>query len=304
MTVDGGQPILGNDITSFSPHTPNISYGAVTNLQLGKHQVVIAPGARTSSVFSYIFVRHLLYFLCSYLTSDQIDYVVLENRTDSSTSSSASSTSGTPTSSASVQTSGSQTSAADSQPAGYVHSCIILCLLFNRSLSHRHSKKNTAVIAGATVGGVVGLVIIIALAFLLLREKRRNNSPREIDPDPRDPSFISEPLSGHHIRSLSNPTSPLEPPPYMQQLSAMRPASLAANSHGMPSQSDLSSSAPDSLTTFASMHRDLIPPDLESKLRVIGYQPHLDPDTISAEDWQQGGVGAFSLQLLRDIYAR
>jgi hypothetical protein len=62
MTVDGGQPILGNDITSFSPHTPNISYGAVTNLQLGKHQVVVAPGARTSSVFSYIFVRHLLLF--------------------------------------------------------------------------------------------------------------------------------------------------------------------------------------------------------------------------------------------------
>jgi hypothetical protein len=156
------------------------------------------------------------------------------------------------------------------------------------------------------VGGVVGLAIILGLAFLLLREKGRNNSPREIDPDPGESSFISEPLSDHHVRSLSNAASPLEPPPYMQQFSAMRPASgsLAANSHGMPSQSDISSSAPDSLTTFASMHRDLIPPDLESKLRVIGYQPHLDPDTISAEDWQQGGVGAFSLQILRDIYAR
>jgi hypothetical protein len=72
----------------------------------------------------------------------------------------------------------------------------------------------------------------------------------------------------------------------------------------MPAQSDILSLVPDSLNTFVAMHRDLISPELESKLRAIGYQPHLDPDTISADDWQQGGVEPFNLRLLRGIYAR
>jgi hypothetical protein len=63
MTVDGGQPIQGNDLTSFPPHTPNVSYGVVTNLQLDQHKVTISPGPPSTSKVSYILVRRF-FILC------------------------------------------------------------------------------------------------------------------------------------------------------------------------------------------------------------------------------------------------
>jgi hypothetical protein len=56
MMVDGGLPMRGNDLTSFSPHMPNVSYGAVTNLQLGQHEVMVAPGAPAPPKISYVLV--------------------------------------------------------------------------------------------------------------------------------------------------------------------------------------------------------------------------------------------------------
>jgi hypothetical protein len=60
----------------------------------------------------------------------------------------------------------------------------------------------------------------------------------------------------------------------------------------------------DLLASFASTRRDIITPDLEERLRTIGYQPDINPDRISAENWRRAGVEPVVVKILREAYHR
>jgi hypothetical protein len=167
---------------------------------------------------------------------------------------------------------------------------------------------SAGIIAGAVVGSIFGaLAMVVLIAFLAIRRRHRNNS------------HVREVLLGrldHHVvessHDLHDPFSDSavseadsEPPPYMTQV---MPSGTNDRQPGSYSELNLGSSpsvsSRDALSTFAESHRDVIPSELENKLRQAGYQPHLDPDMVSNKVWSQAGVGPFSLQILREIYQR
>ena len=90
-----------------------------------------------------------------------------------------------------------------------------------------------------------------------------------------------------------------ELPPYTVADAAM---SLVAFGGGYGAMANASDSASGPVTQWANEHRDVINYELEAKLRRAGYQPHLDPDRISGDEWLRMGVGAFSVAILRDLW--
>lgn len=59
----------------------------------------------------------------------------------------------------------------------------------------------------------------------------------------------------------------------------------------------------DEIGKFAARHRDVIPSELEGKLRRARYVPTDDPKEIPAAAWaSEYGVGFFELKRLQELY--
>jgi MYXO-CTERM domain-containing protein len=207
------------------------------------------------------------------------------------------------------------------------------------SHTNEPGRSNT----GAIVGGIVAAILILALIALLLvclrRRRRRTEVEAEgLNPEPlpfsRPPpqmpknsltqfsvaadqqSEYSAPASEAAMMEI-NDARPLSsgpdavfgmdvPPGYSdsdasaaRSIFAMRPGSVVSSAQG----SSVGLPYDDVLARFANAHREVVTPELEQSLRLAGYQPGLDPDRISREDWLRVGVGPFSLAILRDLYS-
>jgi hypothetical protein len=79
-------------------------------------------------------------------------------------------------------------------------------------------------------------------------------------------------------------------------------ANTSGSASGSGASADFGPFDGDALTQWANEHRDVITYELEEKLRRAGYQPRLDPDRISGDEWLRMGVGAFSVGILRDLW--
>jgi hypothetical protein len=169
----------------------------------------------------------------------------------------------------------------------------------------------TAIIAGAAAGGAVGLMLLVALTVLVIRRRQKR---------------ITQ--GARHQRCYMHcPEAAVEPPPYMieieevplvaqRQSQSYSPSrSIIASASSLPSEptpafpsaaysGSGSGSRGDTLSSFASSHRDVVSPHLEETLRMIGYQPDIHPDRISADNWRRAGVDERTVDLLRGIYER
>jgi hypothetical protein len=201
-------------------------------------------------------------------------------------------------------------------------------------------RSNTGAIVGGIVAAILILALIALLLVCVRRRRRRAEleadglSPEPLPfsrPPPQMPknsvahfydvaadqqSQYSAPASEAAMMEI-NDARPLSsgpdavfgmdvPPGYSdsdasaaRSIFAMRPGSVVSSAQG----SSVGLPYDDVLARFANAHREVVTPELEQSLRLAGYQPGLDPDRISREDWLRVGVGPFSLAILRDLYS-
>jgi hypothetical protein len=96
--------------------------------------------------------------------------------------------------------------------------------------------------------------------------------------------------------------SSISPPAY-QTLTSLYGSGSMETPYVVPLPGESVQDYDDEIGKYSTSHRDVIPPDLEQRLRIARYLPTDDPNEIPADVWSsQHGVGYFELKRLQELY--